>query len=69
VIADFWQQLRHAGYAVADLFGEHDYARYLADWEARHAHGPTEERPMSAREFFDWRLEQKYGGGAPRRCC
>ncbi|HEY0583284.1 MAG TPA: YbdD/YjiX family protein [Chloroflexota bacterium] len=59
---------RAVAYQVAEAFGEHDYDRYVATWNARHVgQTPTaEHRPMSAREFFDWRVERKYGGGFSR---
>jgi uncharacterized short protein YbdD (DUF466 family) len=64
----FWRigrSLAAAGYAIAEAFGEHDYDRYLADWQTRHL-APTDHRPMSAREFFDQRLARKYPDGWSR---
>jgi uncharacterized short protein YbdD (DUF466 family) len=59
---------RAIAYQVAEVFGEHDYDRYLVDWKSRHPDGAPAagHRPMSAREFFDFRLERKYGGGFSR---
>jgi uncharacterized short protein YbdD (DUF466 family) len=66
-----WQQVR---YWIREFFGENDYARYVADWNARHpeggaaaAHGGGH-RLLTEREFFDERLRIKYGGGV-QRCC
>ena len=66
-----------ARYWVREFFGENEYARYVADWQARHAAGDHpeacslvpggEHRMMSEREFFDYRLNIKYGG-AIQRC-
>jgi uncharacterized short protein YbdD (DUF466 family) len=65
-----WQRAR---YWIREFFGENDYARYVADWRARHpeggaaAHGGGH-RLLTEREFFDERLRIKYGGGV-QRCC
>jgi uncharacterized short protein YbdD (DUF466 family) len=57
---------------VQEYFGEHEYDRYLADWQARHAHLdaslPGAHQPMSRRAFFERRLEIRYGGTV-QRCC
>lgn len=64
--------LRAAWWWVREFFGEHEYERYLADWQARHpgldpaTAGPH--RPMTRREHFDFRLEIRYGGTI-QRCC
>ena len=61
---------RRAWWWARELFGEHDYARYVGDWHARHPDGPDlakGHRPMTEREFFDERLRLKYGNGL-RRC-
>lgn len=60
--------VRAASWNVAEVFGEHNYDRYLADWSARHpdrAPDPAH-RPLTAAEYFDLRLEKKYGGGVSR---
>lgn len=56
-----WRTVR---YWVREYFGENEYARYVAAWQARHAgmDGDGEHRMMTAREFFDHRLAVKYGG-------
>jgi uncharacterized short protein YbdD (DUF466 family) len=61
-------------YWTREFFGEHDYARYVADWNARHAAafdppGVTPgHRLLTAGEFFSERLGIRYGGGV-NRCC
>ena len=60
-----WRSLAAAGYAIAEAFGEHDYDRYLADWQSRHT-APTDHQPMTARQFFDLRLARKYPDGWSR---
>lgn len=59
---------RRAAWNVAEVFGEHNYDRYLADWRSRHPTPPGDpaHRPMTAAEYFDLRLEKKYGGGFSR---
>ena len=55
-----------------EFFGENEYPRYVAEWQARHATIPAELAPghrlLTAREFFDDRLRIRYGGGV-NRCC
>jgi len=64
--------LRTSWWWVEEYFGEHDYDRYLADWQTRHAALDPADRathqPMSRRAFFDQRLDVKYGGKV-QRCC
>jgi len=64
--------LRTAWWWVQEYFGEHEYDRYLADWQARHAAldpaARADHQPMSRRAFYAHRLEVKYGGTV-QRCC
>lgn len=64
-VARYWRQAR---YWVREFFGENDYARHVAEWEARHAGtGPDEtHRLMTEREFFEYQLQIKYGGVVQR---
>jgi uncharacterized short protein YbdD (DUF466 family) len=59
-------------YWIAEYFGENDYARYVAEWQARHAglDNPeqTEHQMMTAREFYQYRLDIKYDKKM-QRCC
>jgi uncharacterized short protein YbdD (DUF466 family) len=67
-----------ACYLIREFFGENDYARYVADWKARHAEGKCgtaggaeigdDHHMMTEREFFEERLRIKYGGNV-QRCC
>ena len=67
---------RAARYWVREFFGENDYARYVADWQARHTGGEAgmactlpagaEHRMMTEREFFSYRLQIRYGNGVQR---
>lgn len=61
-----WNQAR---YWVREFFGENDYARYVAEWQARHAELAPDETHhlMTEREFFDYQLQVKFGG-AIQRC-
>jgi uncharacterized short protein YbdD (DUF466 family) len=60
-----WGQLL---FWVREFLGEHDYARYAADWQARHADDADGARPLTEREFFDERCRLRYGPGT-QRCC
>jgi uncharacterized short protein YbdD (DUF466 family) len=66
--------LRGAWWWVQEYFGEHEYDRYLAGWRARHPGldprdaADSAHRPMSRRDFFEHRLQVKYGGTV-QRCC
>ena len=53
-----------------EFFGENDYPRYVAEWQARHSIRSAEpgHRLLTAREFFNERLRIRYGGGV-NRCC
>ena len=62
--------LRAGWYWLRELFGENAYARYVADWHARHAGADVEalgeHRLLSEREFFsDW-VERRYGSASGR---
>jgi uncharacterized short protein YbdD (DUF466 family) len=65
LLLTIWRGLRAVGYAIAEVFGEHDYDRYVADWRARHP-TPVDHSPMTAREFFELRMARKYPDGWSR---
>lgn len=60
-VGRFWASAR---YWVREFFGENDYARHVAEWQARHAGIEPDgtHHLMSEREFFEYRLKIKYGG-------
>jgi uncharacterized short protein YbdD (DUF466 family) len=60
--------LRTAWYWLREFFGENAYARYVADWQARHAGMPPtgEHRLLTEREFFSNWIEQRYGSASGR---
>jgi uncharacterized short protein YbdD (DUF466 family) len=54
-----------------EYFGENAYPRYVAAWQAQHISAPdagVADRPLAAREFFDRRLERRFGTDI-QRCC
>lgn len=59
-------------YWVAEYFGENDYARYVAEWQSQHSdlenEARTEHHMMTPREFYEYRLDIKYGKKM-QRCC
>lgn len=62
-----WQQLC---WWVREYFGENDYGRYVAAWQARHSaqsdcteRESGEHRLLSPSEYFTWRLTHKYSVG------
>ncbi len=70
-----WGRLR---YWIREFFGENDYARYVAEWKARHGESEggvsssvpagREHRLLTEREFFSERCRVRYGSGV-QRCC
>lgn len=60
-----WERLL---YWVREFVGENDYARYVAEWQAKHAGLECADghRPMTEREFFAYRTELKFGGVVQR---
>ncbi len=64
-ISKGWGFLR---YWIREYFGENEYARYVEAWKAAH-HGKecTEgHHLMTEREFYQHRLDLKYGPGMQR---
>lgn len=53
----FWRGLRA-------MSGDDAYERYLAHWQAHHAH---EGAPLARRAFYDQDLKRRWQG--VRRCC
>jgi uncharacterized short protein YbdD (DUF466 family) len=55
---------------VREFLGENAYDRYLVEWHRRHTNFDPggEHRPLSEREFFTQRIEDKYSAGGGR-CC
>ncbi len=72
------EKWRRLGYWIREFFGENDYARYVAEWNARPieseagsssgAPGGSEHRLLTEREFFSERCRVRYGSGV-QRCC
>ena len=58
-----------AVYWLREISGDNAYDHYVADWQVRHSRPEPpagEHKLMTAREFFDWRMDRKYGPGFQR---
>jgi uncharacterized short protein YbdD (DUF466 family) len=70
-VKDLRRRWSSAVYWLREISGDNAYEHYVADWHACHTgpeRPPGEHKLMTPREFFDWRLERKYGQGF-QRCC